>query len=412
MAQRHDWYITIISTGQRYRIEPGESVVIGRTPLRPGSLPPEKAKRLSIPDAQRSMSKRHLLLSLDPQGGATVEDLASTNGTYVVRSDSRLIRLPARRALQLDESPVRLQLGDIGLELTRHDLPAAVRTVAPAVTAARTGEATGKQAASAAERPAVAPGTADSSTAPASASGSASAPEEGAATSDSSSSPASSASDSSATPVVPSEAGSAHADAVDAGSGQHDSGQEDSGRADSSDVPVTPVSNGASSVAKPLPAQDGGSDLFSHGAQDEGPSDLSGGVDDIVAAREGEPTDMFDAGKVRASVRASRTPDASAPAGSTGFEPGSVFDRLTRGEMGGQSAPQVVVDGLTSDEARHSADHDKQFQMARHRQLLPFLAANPYLYQELYDWLASIPDPVIAAALDHNPGYHGRTGQD
>ena len=89
---------------------------------------PEKAKRLSIPDPERSMSKRHLLLRLDDQGVAAVEDLASTNGTYVVRPDNRLIRLPAHQLLQLDESPVRLQLGDIGLELTRHNLPTAVQT--------------------------------------------------------------------------------------------------------------------------------------------------------------------------------------------------------------------------------------------------------------------------------------------
>ncbi len=353
MAQRHDWYITIISTGQRYRIEPGESVVIGRTPLRPGSLPPEKAKRLSIPDAQRSMSKRHLLLSLDPQGAATVEDLASTNGTYVVRPDSRLIRLPARRTLQLDESPVRLQLGDIGLELTRHDLPAAVRTeTAPA----------GVPAGVRTEEPSAETPSADASAAGTSAAGT-------------------------------SAAGTSTAGNPSAGTGTH---------AASAVSPVSPAQG----------TQESGSDLFAHGAQNEGPSDLAGGVDDIVAAREGEPTDMFDASRVRASVRASKAPDGSAPAGSTGFEPGSVFDRLTRGEMGPKQTPQVVVDGLTSDEARHSADHDKQFQMARHRQLLPFLAANPYLYQELYDWLASIPDPVIAAALDHNPGYHPTTAQN
>lgn len=379
MAQRHDWYITIISTGQRYRIEPGESVVIGRTPLRPGSLPPEKAKRLSIPDAQRSMSKRHLLLSLDSEGAATVEDLASTNGTYVVRQDSRLIRLPARRALQLDESPVRLQLGDIGLELTRHDLPAAVRTEAAAGVPAgvRTEEpSAGKQ-----------PGGRPSAEAPSAEASSANAPVAGTSAAEKPSADAPVA----GTSVV--EKPSVEKPSTGTGTGTH---------AASAVSPVSPVQG----------TQEGGSDLFAHGTQDEGPSDLAGGVDDIVAAREGEPTDMFDASRVRASVRASKAPDGTAPAGSTGFEPGSVFDRLTRGEMGPKQAPQVVVDGLTSDEARHSADHDKQFQMARHRQLLPFLAANPYLYQELYDWLASIPDPVIAAALDHNPGYHGTTGQD
>ena len=351
MAQRHDWYITIISTGQRYRIEPGDSVVIGRTPLRPGTLPKEQAKRLSIPDPERSLSKRHLLLQLDENGVASIEDLASTNGSYVVRSDNRLIRIPAHRLFQLDQSPVRLQLGDIGLELTRHELPVAVKTTSSA-------------------------------------------------------------------------------------------------------------------------------DLFAHTGENTMPSDLGSGVDDIVAAREGEPTNMFDAKKVRASVQSmnenagsgvdadasstsasstSQTPTAdsstsdsqiadspasasptsaatsseksaeksaentpersgstheNAPAGSTGFEPGSVFDRLTRGQMKDENDVHVEVDGLTSEEARTSTDHDQQFQMARHRELLPFLATNPYLYHELYAWLSSIPDPVIQAALDHNPGYHAANGKD
>lgn len=362
MAQRHDWYITLVSTGQRYRIEPGDSVVIGRTPLRPGSLPPEKAKRLSIPDPERSMSKRHMLLSLDRQGVASVEDLHSTNGTYVVRSDNRLIRLPSGRLFQLDESPVRLQLGDIGLVLTRHNLP----------------------------QPAVA--------------------------------------------TEPSQTESAQSpqkrQTQDQGASQHS--HPETGLSPSHNPSGSPQK----AFSQPL-ASSSHTDLFSHSVQNGDSSDLGSGVDDIVAAREGEPTNVFDAERVKDSLAASASAPSSgqgeqspkagtslagtaqrpaqtspAPAGSTGFEPGSVFDRLTRGEMGKPSAPEVEVDGFTSEEARRSADHDKQFQMARHRQLLPFLAENPYLYQELYQWLASIPDPVIASALDHNPGYHAANGKD
>jgi len=46
-----------------------------------------------------------------------------------------------------------------------------------------------------------------------------------------------------------------------------------------------------------------------------------------------------------------------------------------------------------------------QFQMARHPELLPFLAMNPSLYDDLYAWLGALGNQDIDAALAHNPGY-------
>lgn len=86
------------------------------------------------------------------------------------------------------------------------------------------------------------------------------------------------------------------------------------------------------------------------------------------------------------------------------FEPGSVFDKVARGEF--DKAPKVVeVDGLSSEDARRTPDMTKQFEMARHAELLPFLAMNPSLYDDLYAWLAAQGDKDIDEALANNPGY-------
>lgn len=65
----------------------------------------------------------------------------------------------------------------------------------------------------------------------------------------------------------------------------------------------------------------------------------------------------------------------------------------------------VEVDGLTSEDARHTTDMTLQFEMARHAELLPFLAMNPALYDDLYAWLAAQGDADIDEALAHNVGY-------
>ncbi|PLS26154.1 forkhead-associated protein, partial [Bifidobacterium parmae] len=87
------------------------------------------------------------------------------------------------------------------------------------------------------------------------------------------------------------------------------------------------------------------------------------------------------------------------------FEPGSVFDKVSKGEFDKPQTPMVEVDGLTSEDARHTTDMTLQFEMARHPELLPFLAMNPALYDDLYAWLAAQGDADIDEALAHNVGY-------
>ena len=86
------------------------------------------------------------------------------------------------------------------------------------------------------------------------------------------------------------------------------------------------------------------------------------------------------------------------------FEPGSVFDRVSKGGLAKQEQT-IEVDGLTSDDAKRTDDFTMQFQMARHPELLPFLAMNPSLYDDLYAWLGALGNQDIDAALAHNPGY-------
>jgi hypothetical protein len=86
------------------------------------------------------------------------------------------------------------------------------------------------------------------------------------------------------------------------------------------------------------------------------------------------------------------------------FEPGSVFERVSRGDFNRQE-PHIEVDGLTSDDAKRTTDFTQQFEMARHPELLPFLALNPSLYDDLYAWLSALGDKDVDTALSKNAGY-------
>ncbi|KFI44830.1 FHA domain-containing protein [Bifidobacterium bohemicum] len=92
----------------------GQSVEIGRRPLRP--LTGNRHKRVDIDDPTRSMSKRHVLFSVSDTGSATIRDLGSTNGTYLVADDGGLRRLERMRDYPLGDSPIRVQLGDVPID--------------------------------------------------------------------------------------------------------------------------------------------------------------------------------------------------------------------------------------------------------------------------------------------------------
>ena len=87
------------------------------------------------------------------------------------------------------------------------------------------------------------------------------------------------------------------------------------------------------------------------------------------------------------------------------FEPGSVFEKVSRGEFDKPAEPAVVIGDMTSDEASRTTDMTRQFEMARHPELLPFLAMNTSLYDDLYAWLAAQGNRDIDEALARNAGY-------
>ncbi|WEV59399.1 FHA domain-containing protein [Bifidobacterium sp. ESL0728] len=86
------------------------------------------------------------------------------------------------------------------------------------------------------------------------------------------------------------------------------------------------------------------------------------------------------------------------------FEPGSVFEKVSNGEFD-HPEPEVEVEGMSSQDAKSTTDFSVQFEMAKHPELLPFLAMNPSLYDDLYAWLSAVGNDDIDAALSQNSGY-------
>ena len=97
--------------------------------LRP--LPDDGTERLEIADGTRSMSKRHATFAVSQNGGGTVRDLGSTNGSYVVRGNGDLMRLPPNVDFLLPTSPMRLQFGDVPVDFIRVEQPVSDTFVVP-----------------------------------------------------------------------------------------------------------------------------------------------------------------------------------------------------------------------------------------------------------------------------------------
>ena len=122
------WTVRIGDIDQK-TVKPGDSIEIGRKPLRP--LPDDGTERLEIADGTRSMSKRHATFAVSQNGGGTVRDLGSTNGSYVVRGNGDLMRLPPNVDFLLPTSPMRLQFGDVPVDFIRVEQPVSDTFVVP-----------------------------------------------------------------------------------------------------------------------------------------------------------------------------------------------------------------------------------------------------------------------------------------
>ena len=360
------WIIKVNGV-EEVRLDPGDSLEIGRKPLRP--LIDNGRRRLDVPDQTKSMSKRHALFSVSDSGAGTLHDLNSTNGTYVVRDDGELMRVPPDSDFLLPRATMRFQFGDVPVDFARVEVSVAEDDEAQPVA----------DLFSYAAHP--------------------------------------------ETKLEPDAADMSVDDILDLRAG------EPTGAFNASSV-----RSRISALHDQVLASAGSSDVDAAGdeaaddanAQESGRDLFADAIDEISQeqADHGEQTDQTDqAARNDAPGEASAMPMAdvqqpvmqqsvmqpvvqpqtqSQPA--TRFEPGSVFERVSRGEFAA-ARPVVEAGGHTSDQAKSTRDFAAQFDMARYPQLLPFLAMNPALYDDLYAWLAAQGNADIDAALKNNEGY-------
>ncbi|BDZ62306.1 hypothetical protein GCM10025873_20970 [Demequina sediminis] len=108
--QREAWEL-VTSDGAAYGFD-SDRVLVGRA----GGMPPiDGTPRLDIADPTRTVSKSHARLTL-ARGEWTVEDLGSTNGTFLVDRDGCEVQVP-----EGVPTPVlgRLLLGDVEIDIRR-----------------------------------------------------------------------------------------------------------------------------------------------------------------------------------------------------------------------------------------------------------------------------------------------------
>ncbi|BDR55189.1 hypothetical protein KIMH_13000 [Bombiscardovia apis] len=356
------WVVTINGV-EKIRLSPGESIEIGRKPIRP--LPDDGMVRLEVQDQTKSMSKRHASFVVEEDGQAHLRDMGSTNGSYVVQADGDLIRLPEDNDYSLQHDSERFQFGDVLVDFTQ------IEDVEP----------------------------------------------------DADDEPAeqvpdlfSYAQDEDEAAQEPDEADLSVDDILDLRAGEP--------------TGVFHAENVRSRISAlhdqvvDLRQQDAAEPIFEQEA-------VSEEVEQVPVVEEEAQPEVFDGNEpmVEDDVEPQFQPlgaaqlqdeeqerqaaveeierSAAEPQSQTykpAFEPGSVFDKVSKGDFDAQE--QVIeVDGMTSDDAKNSTDFALQFEMAKHNQLLPFLAMNPSLYDDLYAWLSAQGNDDIDSALQKNEGY-------
>ena len=460
----HRWIIKVGGTEQ-FSVEPGKSVQIGRKPIRP--LSTDGFTRVEIQDETRSMSKCHALLTVLQDGSAQIRDLNSTNGSFLVHANGELMRIREGVDFPLPSSPVRLQFGDVPMDFIRVEDASDDTREAPVsnlfqfagqnsgdrdpsdlsvddILDVRAGEPTSVFDASiVAERlnamqkkhSSERDGIDDVSGAEGTQSAEPTEPEgitlqvvqleqeEEVKHRDLFADAAEQVVD----PVTPSE--------VQLGlAGQSDDSND--GAATSESVSSEPVSSesvsstGAEARNETIAAQTQQDTNPDNHLQQDVPSQEATDSNQTPQASQAVPEsangtesqnapDSKDNTQIISdhdeSVRQPVSTDVpirdgiepaeeSHEAGSPAFSTGSVFEMVSKGEL---KSPQdiVEVEGLSSEDAMHTTDFALQFQMAKHAQLLPFLAMNPALYDDMYAWLHAQGNDDVDAALAHNEGY-------
>ncbi len=470
------WMITVGGVEQA-RVGAGRSVEIGRKPIRP--LREDGFMRVDVVDNKRSMSKRHALFIVDASGAATIRDLNSTNGTYLVSESGDLLRLDPGVDFHMPDSIVRMQFGDVPVDFVRieekapqgsdasaqpvRDLfsyapdndikePDAADLSVDDILDIRAGEPTGVFHAQSVSRPDLVWDSQKrlNDAAAADDLGSASAADAGADADDNDNSAVTSAEPSSVADVANVADGASVLDVASVAesvaeqikpviAGQvvlpvvrdefespveprnlFDDAANNDAASDSSnsDLSNSDLSNSNYATnSQNVESQADSKEDYKEDLQASVQSDMQDvaqdqsvaqGVAQNYAQEEVQYNDSADA--VNSVNDANDVSDASAAIASDSaqftpaFEPGSVFEKVSNGEF---SARKEVVSagGFTSEEAQKTDDFAEQFEMAKYQELLPFLAMNTNLYDDLYAWLSAQGNADVDQALAQNSGY-------
>ena len=484
-----EWTVKINGV-DRISVKPGECVEIGRKPLRP--LADDGNTRLDVADQTKSMSKRHAMFTVKSNGTASVRDLGSTNGSYVVRENGDLLRLPANAEFLLPTSPMRMQFGDVPADFIRVDDPVAkpLDLKVPDLFGYAVHEAPQEPDAADMSVDDILDLRAGEPTAIFSADNVRRKVDELELGSLNITQPVTKNDE----PAIPRDL---FADAL-AQHAEQETERKNQQAMNSVALPkqqtepestivtpaskhsrisgIVPVDAIAHAVVKHAPSTSepavasaavvesdaaAGASKSAENVQSAPNTDDSQPVDAVAQHSEGTQSESAQSGNTQSETAQPTTtqPETAQPATdapedqqqptaeahqeaatatatsadqqlatetetaqqsvseayeasdiySTGvhtpvFEPGSVFERVAKGELKAQE-PAVEVDGLTSDEAKTTQDFNVQFEVARHPELLAFLAMNPYLYDDMYSWLAARGEADIDEALSHNKGY-------
>lgn len=535
-----EWTVRINGVDQ-VSVKPGNSLEIGRKPLRP--LASDGNARLDVADQTKSMSKRHALLTVKENGSASIRDLGSTNGSYVVRDNGDLLRLPPNADFLLPASPMRMQFGDVPADFIRIDdtvdsddsqpvpdlfgyapsdvpqEPDAADMSVDDILDLRAGEPTAIFSAASvkhkvdelelgslnivqldrkteepalprdlfadaeaqqqkdeeqnkakaameavalpeqpqhtshpqttlrpgvrisglvpvdaiahpvrpvhAEQPVVAAASPSESQTATEPSAQQAAEQTAAVNEPVSETPQASeaqqVSETQPDAAVP-EAVSPQADVAQGETNadtQAAEAQDTEATVETTQAEETVAS--ATSSAEEQSAEESNAEASSDAAteepthtepqpQAESPAETPQSLVFVpMEEQSGANEPVQESAADGASAGAAVSQDSADYADATGtytpaFEPGSVFDRVAKGELKAQE-PVVEVDGLNSNDAKTTQDFSLQFEIARHTELLVFLAMNPYLYDDMYAWLAARGEADIDEALAHNKGY-------
>lgn len=463
-----EWTVKINGV-DRISVKPGECVEIGRKPLRP--LADDGNTRLDVADQTKSMSKRHAMFTVKSNGTASVRDLGSTNGSYVVRENGDLLRLPANAEFLLPTSPMRMQFGDVPADFIRVDDPVAkpLDLKVPDLFGYAVHEAPQEPDAADMSVDDILDLRAGEPTAIFSADNVRRKVDELELGSLNIAQPVTKNDE----PAIPRDL---FADAL-AQHAEQETERKNQQAMNSVVLPkqqtepesttvtpaskhsrisgIVPVDAIAHAVVKHAPSTSepaaasavvvesdvvAGASKSAENVQSAPNTDDSQPVDAVAQHSEGTQSEAAQSENTQSETAQPTTtqPETAQPATdapedqqlatetetaqqsvseayeasdiySTGvhtpvFEPGSVFERVAKGELKAQE-PAVEVDGLTSDEAKTTQDFNVQFEVARHPELLAFLAMNPYLYDDMYSWLAARGEADIDEALSHNKGY-------